>query len=119
MTDQWQPISEGSVLDKTNEAWPRMNFEQRRLWEIIKIVPEKWSQQKNHHSHGSWVVAIVGRMLIWYDDIEDGFRQSLWTKYGVIDNDFSNIELRLEEQLAIISTYFNTSLSGPPSEYFR
>jgi len=43
MSDGWQPVLEERVWDKLNEEWPLMDFQQRRLWDIVKIVPEKWS----------------------------------------------------------------------------
>jgi hypothetical protein len=56
-----------------------------RLWEVIKILPEKWK----HSQYGNgtcefWVAAIIGRRVIWYDDIEEGFSFSCYVDCGVI-----------------------------------
>lgn len=108
-------MSEEDIWDEINTAWSRMSFEQRRLWEMVKIIPEKWSfEQKT--PHGTWVVAILGRMTIRYDDTDwGGFSLSLWTKYGFIEADVSS-DGTLEDKLRVMASYFNTSLSGPPGE---
>lgn len=113
---QGQPfMSEEDIWDEINAAWSRMSFEQRRLWEMVKIMPEKWAfDQKT--PHGTWVVAILGRMIIRYDDTDwGGFTLSLWTKHGVIGADVSG-EGTLEDELRVMAAYFNTSLSGPPGQ---
>ncbi|MBW6421317.1 hypothetical protein KX729_07675 [Rhizobium sp. XQZ8] len=110
-----QPISEEDLWGEINDSCPRMSFEQRRLWDMVKIMPEKWAfDQKT--SHGTWVVAILGRTVIRYDDADwGGFVLSLWTRHGVIDADFSS-EASLEDKLQIMASYFNTTFSGPPDK---
>jgi len=44
----WKPLSEGQLLDDINNAWRRMSLDQRRVWEWIRIDPEKWVE----HSYG-------------------------------------------------------------------
>jgi len=34
---------------------------------------------------GFWVVAIFGNTVIWFNDIEDGFNRSQYSRFGVID----------------------------------
>jgi len=92
-----RPIAETELWDEINAAWERMNWKQRRLWEIIRITPTTWEQ----HSHGDsgqgvWVVALLGSTVVWYDDIEYGFRVSHYTRYGIID-DSSYGEDKLEQ----------------------
>ena len=36
------PLSKKEILDEINSSFKRMSLEQKRLWEIIKITPEKW-----------------------------------------------------------------------------
>ena len=38
----WTPLEEHELLDMINQAWERMNLPQRRLWDAIKIEPQKW-----------------------------------------------------------------------------
>jgi hypothetical protein len=108
-------ISEEMIWDEINASWTRMTFEQRRLWEMVKIMPNRWAF-KEKPPHGTWVVAILGRVIIRYDDTDcGGFVLSLWTKHGVVNADFSG-EGTLEESLQIMTSYFNTSFSPPPEE---
>jgi hypothetical protein len=121
--DEQESSSEELVWDRINDAFARMNHKQRRVWEIVKTLPEKWHHAREDiilgYKRGSYVVAIVGRMVVWYDEIEAGFRLSLWTKYGIVDGDYWSAEASLEYHLDGIAMYFDPSLSGPPCEYVR
>jgi hypothetical protein len=119
MGADWQPISEEDIWHEINAAWSRMDFKQRRVWDAIRILPERWTQQKLLHAHGSWVVAVIGRTLIWYDEVEEGFVVSLWTTYGLIDGDYQSGEQPLEHQMQIISTFFDPSLGDLPVNIMR
>jgi len=58
-----------------------------RFWEFIKVPPVKWEGQTfSEGGDGFWVVAIFGVQVIWYNDIEDGFNISNYTRFGQIDN---------------------------------
>ncbi len=62
-----------------------------RLWQALRIEPEKWQQHPYGDSGGGfWVVAIVGRTVIWYNDLEDGFNRSRYSTYGTIDDYWCN-----------------------------
>ncbi len=62
-----------------------------RLWEAIRVKSEKWRQEPYGKAGGGfWVVALIGRTVIWYNDIEDGFNRSSYTKYGKIDDYWCN-----------------------------
>ncbi len=64
---------------------------QRRLWEAVRINPEKWKQHPyGDPGSGFWSVALIGRTVIWYNDIEEGFNRSLYSKYGLIDEYWCN-----------------------------
>jgi hypothetical protein len=85
------PITEAALWDELNCSWERMNWPQRRLWEVIRISPEKWKQHPHaNRGGGFWVVGILGNWVIWYNDIEEGFNLSKYTTFGVIDEYFSN-----------------------------
>jgi hypothetical protein len=73
---EWKPIEEERIWDDINCAWKRMSSEQRNLWEIIKIIPEKWKQEPwENEGGGFWVVAIIGKTVVWFNDIEDGYNK--------------------------------------------
>ena len=87
----WQPLSEEQLLDDINKAWKRMSPDQRRVWEWIKIDPEKWVE----HSYGDegggfWVVALAGKQCLFYNDIEDGYNWSDYIRYGEIKDYWCN-----------------------------
>jgi hypothetical protein len=72
-----------------NHSWQRMTFGQKRLWEAVRISPEKWSCVVTPSLEGEgWVVAITGKQVIWYNDyvneMDDGFCISAYKHYGRI-----------------------------------
>lgn len=81
----WQPISSDELKENINSACVRMDMEQKQIWEQIRITPEKWIQHPwGDLGGGFWVVAITGKNVIWYNDIEEGFNCSSYTTYGTI-----------------------------------
>jgi hypothetical protein len=92
----WKPITVLEIWNLINSACERMTLEQERIWDTIKIMPEKWSEQTyGELGEGFWVVAIIGTNVIWFNDIEDGFNQSCYNKYGEISEYYCNQD-RLE-----------------------
>ncbi len=64
---------------------------QRRLWDVIRIDPVKWIQHPYGDGGGGfWVVAILGRTVVWYNDLEDGFNSSEYQTYGAISQYYCN-----------------------------
>jgi hypothetical protein len=43
---KWEPVEEDKIWDLINKSFTKMSIPQRRLWETIRIDPEKWEQ---HH----------------------------------------------------------------------
>lgn len=81
----WQPTSESEIWDLINHSYERMSLEQRRVWEVIRIMPQKWIQHPyGDQGGGFWVVAIIGQTVIWFNDIEDGFNRSGFNVFGEI-----------------------------------
>jgi hypothetical protein len=103
---EWQPISEEKIWDKINDSWSHMDLTTGRFWEVVKIAPDKWTNKQKFYGHGSWVVALMGGMLIWYDDLEEGFRSSYWTKCGIIDGGRWGIEGSLQDRLQDLTHRF-------------
>jgi hypothetical protein len=95
----WAPISSDKLWDKINSAYTRMNIHQARLWEVIRITPEKWALHPwGDLIGGFWVVAIIGEMVIWYNDIEYGFNRSNYKRYGTIEQ-YQCIQDELEQSV--------------------
>ena len=68
-----------------------MTIAQLRLWNGIEVEPVKWQQRPyGDQGGGFWVVNVVGRTVIWYNDIEEGFNRSTYTAPGVIDEYWCN-----------------------------
>ena len=85
----WKPISRSALGVLINTCCNQMDMFQRRLWEVIKIEPVKWEQHPSgDRGQGFWVVAIIGNVVVYYNDIEEGFNRSRYSKYGVIDHYF-------------------------------
>lgn len=79
-------MTEAEIWDEINSAWKRMSLPQRRLWEVIRIIPEKWKQSPwGNEGNGFWVVGLIGNSVVWYNDIEHGFNKSKFTNYGEIN----------------------------------
>jgi hypothetical protein len=115
----WTPISEGSLWDKLNAAESRMSPVLSRLWEVIRVPPQKWAQEPyGNEGGGFWVVAIVGTCVVWYNDIEDGFNYSEYSVFGTIDEYWCNQD-DLEHTVEILLTRVRTGelvggKAGPP-----
>ena len=108
-------MSEVDLWDEINTGWERMDIPQRRLWETIKIDPEKWVQHPyGDQGGGFWVVGIVGNVVVWYNDIEDGFNRSRYAKYGEIGQYFCN----QDELQWTIRHILNEINDGEPSGFY-
>jgi hypothetical protein len=87
----WEPISEDALVARISQGYARMISAQQRLWDAIRIKPEKWQQHPFGDAGGGfWAVGLVGRTVIWYNDLEDGFNRSVYSTYGVIDDYWRN-----------------------------
>ncbi len=88
---EWQPITEIALRSRVAQGEARMSPSQLRLWQAIRIEPEKWQQHPyGDPGSGFWAVALVGRTVIWYNDIEEGFNRSCYSTYGTIDDYWCN-----------------------------
>lgn len=55
------------------------------FWFAIKIDSEKWEEETyGAEGGGFWVVALLGKVVIWYNDIEEGSNVSKYNDYGII-----------------------------------
>jgi hypothetical protein len=68
-----------------------MTVAQRQLWDAIKVPPHKWHLHPwGDQGGGFWVVALLGRTVVWFNDIEDGFNRSQYKQYGDISDYWCN-----------------------------
>lgn len=102
----WSPITK-EELEKLISL--DLNHNQLFLWNAIKINPEKWiEREEGKEENGFWVVAILGKEVIWYNDIEEGFNISTYSEYGLI-NDYRCEQDRLDWCLNKIISRLNNS----------
>lgn len=105
----WELIAEGEC-----EMAPR----ELRLWELVRIPPVKWQLSPwGDHGGGFWVVAIFGRNVIWYNDIEEGFNRSPYEKAEIIGDyrcDQCGLQAPVYDLLNEIDTGLKAGWFGPP-----
>jgi hypothetical protein len=78
-------INSDEILEIISETENLLQDELLRFWELIKIQPEKWSEEKyGKETDGFWVVGIYGKNVVWYNEIEEGFNISNYNNYGTI-----------------------------------
>jgi len=115
----WKPLDEEELWDLMNAAEARMTVRQSQFWEAIRIMPEKWAQHPfGDPAGGFWAVAILGRKVVWYNEIEGGFNRSRYTSYGTIGKYWSNqdaLELTIQHLLTSIELGYDAGgFCGPP-----
>ena len=103
---EWEPISEEALRGRIAQGEARMSPARLRLWEAIRIEPEKWQQHPyGDAGKGFWVVAVVGRTVVWYNDIEDGFNRSRYSAFGQIEDYWCN-----QDELDVAIEYLDSAL---------
>ncbi|QDQ25159.1 hypothetical protein FNU76_01620 [Chitinimonas arctica] len=114
----WTPISETAIWEKILLAESRMNAEQSRLWEWIKILPSKWQQTPwGDEGGGFWVVGLIGDFVLWFNDVEDGFNISHYKIHGHIEEYWCNqdeLEWAIQSILNAIQMGYAANKCGPP-----
>ena len=102
--NMWTPVKQERI-EKDIEYCGDILFDKPnrlKFWEYIKIVPEKWKEKTmGEEGGGFWVVAIIGKSVIYYNDIEEGYNLSTFTNYGEIDNYYCN-QMELHEMIESI-----------------
>jgi hypothetical protein len=111
----WQPITEADLEDKINRACEQMSLQQRRLWEAIKVLPQKWRLHPwGDEGGGFWVVAVLGQTVVWFNDIENGFNRSRYIEQGAIKDYWCN-----QDNLGLVVQYLLDEIqTGRPSGPF-
>lgn len=91
MTAAWEPISEIELYDQIYKTEMDLNGDLWNFWQLIQIEPAKWQEPDyGDVGGGFWVVAICGKKVIWYNDIEDGFNISDYKVHGQIAGYYCN-----------------------------
>ncbi len=82
--NNWEPISLTELIALIQKTEAYLTDECLTLWQLIQINPEKWKEKEYAPVDGFWVLAICGKKVIWYNDIEEGFNISRYEVYGHI-----------------------------------
>lgn len=87
----WTPLTRDELTSMISGALSQYDEGVGSDWERISIEPEKWQCSPwGDLGEGFWAVATKDRNVLWYNDIEDGFNWSRFTKRGVIDDYWCN-----------------------------
>jgi hypothetical protein len=82
----WVRISIEEIFNLIHNSEKELNGELLNFWKLIKIHPEKWAEKSyGKEGNGFWVIALIGRNVIYYNDIEEGFNISEYKTYGNIE----------------------------------
>jgi hypothetical protein len=81
----WESIAEAELLAELTAVESALDPPALALWQMIRIRPVKWQfHPQGDRVNDFWVVAIIGRQCIWYNDIEGGFEISPFSEFGTI-----------------------------------
>lgn len=106
----WTPISIEEIFEKIFLTEKDLNGHFLNFWDLIKIYPEKWYEEEyGQEGGGFWVVGLIGRRVIYYNDIEEGFNISEYSAYGTIDNYYCNQD---DLNIAILNLYSLITFGG-------
>lgn len=82
---EWQPISREELDGLVRHSMKRMYRDEKKLWQEIRMEPEKWREPVFAPQDAFWAVATHEGRVIWYNDIEEGFNVSPFTERGAIE----------------------------------
>jgi hypothetical protein len=85
------PVTEVEIWDLLNRGEAEMSPRETRLWEAVRVTPEKWQQHPYGDALGGfWIAGLMGRHVVWHNEIEGGFDISPYHIHGLIDDYTSN-----------------------------
>jgi hypothetical protein len=88
---EWSPFDEPALSSLMAEEESALTPAARALWNLIRVRPVKWQFHPwGDPCGGFWVVGIIGELVIWYNEIEDGFNLSRYDVPGVIADYWCN-----------------------------
>jgi len=100
MNTHWSPITESGLINLLSQAIAGMDTGIQTFWHMVQLPkPELWQQHPwGDEGCGFWVLAVMGKRCIYYNDITQGFCLGNFSKWGVID-DYQDEKLSLSERL--------------------
>jgi hypothetical protein len=82
----WESITLNELNTLIDSGAAEFTASQLHFWNTVKLIPEKWDDLYLGAIESFWVVAIFGKKVIWYNDIEEGFNISDYMTYGKIES---------------------------------
>ena len=112
MTDTPLPVTENDLRTMLSDAESALDSASQGLWTLVRIpAPELWQQHPwADEVCGFWVIAVMGKSCIYYNDLSKGFCLGRFSRWGIID-DYQTEKTTLSERLRGLS-----SLAGQLSE---
>ncbi|WP_430460209.1 hypothetical protein ACQUQU_13420 [Thalassolituus sp. LLYu03] len=100
MNTTWQPITEPDLHTLLQSAEQAMSGDITLFWHQIRLPqPELWQQHPwADEICGFWVVAVMGKNCLYFNDRTQGFSFGSFSKWGRID-DYLPSKLPLCDQL--------------------
>ncbi|MCU0864985.1 MAG: hypothetical protein MUC36_14440 [Planctomycetes bacterium] len=84
----WTPIDREELQRWIERGLEAGGEDVRTVFARIACEPVKWQLHPwGDQGQGFWVVAKLGRRVVWFNDIEDGFNISTFAAEGVIPPD--------------------------------
>ena len=119
MSTDWTPISEIELYNEIQKTELDLNGELSNFWQLIRVTPSKWKEPNyGTEGNGFWVVAICGKYIVWYNDIEEGFNISTYSVYGEISQYHCNqdeLSWTVERLFSLVKHGGNViGTAGPP-----
>ena len=114
----WSPCPIDRLWEMIADGEAEMALRELRLWDLIRIHPIKWQLPPwGDQGNGFWVVAIFGRNVVWYNDIEEGFNRSPYATEGIIGDYRCNqddLQMPVRQLLDEIDSGHTPGWFGPP-----
>lgn len=81
----WDPITLEELSLEISKGEKEMSPENFQFWNEIKFTPTKWTEHEfGNEGEGFWAVAKYKNLVLYYNDIEEGFNISEVEKDGEI-----------------------------------
>ena len=108
----WQPIQLSELEELIAKQLVECSSATRAQYEMNAISKQKWALSPwGDAGGGFWAIAIFGKYVLWYNDIEDGFNTSAYVKEGAIEHYWCNQDTLHEAILGLIQ---NSQKLGAP-----
>ena len=73
----WRPVAKDELLLLVSRDLARCAPHLREFFERVAFDPVRWQQSPwGLKGGGFWALAAIGNIVLWYNDIEEGFNVS-------------------------------------------